>query len=112
MACAQDAEERAAKFKELIDTTFKAKAQLLANALTAQPGPYITGASPTFADFHVFSYIAQFMAGPFGIPADLWDAHPDVLKFRDTMAARKDVQAYFAAQSDDSEYRDQRKGFM
>jgi glutathione S-transferase len=80
--------------------------------LTVQPGPYITGQSISYADWHVFGYVAQFMAGMFGCPATLWDGHPAVVEFRKTMAAREDVQAYYAEMGGDEEYRSQRTGFF
>ena len=108
----QDEEERKAKFQEIIDSTFADKAKFIEKVLTAQPGPYILGDTPSYADWHMFGYVAQFMAGMFGIPATLWDKHPAVVEFRRTMAARDDVQQYYKQFEGDDEYMGQRIGFM
>ena len=59
----QDEDERAAKMAELIAGPFAAKVAMLAAVLTAQPGPYVLGDTLSYADFHLFSYIGQFLSG-------------------------------------------------
>jgi glutathione S-transferase len=108
----QDPEAKAAKMKELLKTTFAVKVRMLESVLTTQPGPFITGDELTYADFHVFSYIGQFLAGMFGIPKTLFDAHPEIERYRKMMASHPDVAAFYAAHAGDEDFMSSRGGFL